>query len=90
MHNIPANIILTKYEYGNGRKQEWHYCSVIGEMNYLAETIRPGIIFAMHQFVKYSTDPKQSYEKDVKRIGRYLRKTQDKGLVFTPDGSNGL
>ena len=26
----PENIILTKDEYGNGRKQEWHYRSVIG------------------------------------------------------------
>ena len=26
----PANFILTKDEDGNGRKQEWHYRSVIG------------------------------------------------------------
>ena len=26
----PETFISTKYEYGNGRKQEWHYNSVIG------------------------------------------------------------
>ena len=26
----PENVILTKDEYGNGKKQEWNYCSVIG------------------------------------------------------------
>ena len=26
----PENVILTKDEDGNGRKQEWHYHSVIG------------------------------------------------------------
>ena len=90
MHDTPANVILTKDEDGNGRKQEWHYHSVIGKMNYLAGTTRPDILFDMHQCAKYSIDPKQSHEEAVKRIGRYLNKTKDKGLVFTPDGSNEL
>ena len=90
MHDTPANIILTRDENGNKRKQEWHYRSVIGQMNYLAGTTRPDILFAVHQCAKYSIDPKQSHEEAVKRIGRYLKKTRDKGLVFTPDGSNKL
>ena len=44
----------------------------------------------MHQCAKYIMDPKQSHEEDVKSIGRYLYKTKDKGLVFTPYGSNML
>ena len=48
-HDTPANIILTRDENGNKRKQEWHYCSVIGQMNYLAVTTRPDIIFDVHQ-----------------------------------------
>ena len=90
MHDTPENIILTKYEDGNGRKQEWHYRSVIGQMNYLFGTTRPDIICAVYQCAKYSIDPKQSHEKAVKIIGRQLKKTKDKGLVFTPNGSNGL
>ena len=67
-----------------------HHCSVIGRINYLPGTTRPDIVFAVHQCAKYSVDPKQSHEEAVKRIGRYLKKTKDKGLVFTPNGSNGL
>ena len=59
-------------------------------MEYLAGTTRPDIIFSVHQCVKYSMYLKQSHEEAVKRIGRYLKKMKDKGLVFTPDGSNGL
>ena len=59
-------------------------------MNYLDRKNRPYILFDMHQCAKYSIYPKQSHEESVKRIGRYLKKTKDKGLVFTPDGSNGL
>ena len=75
---------------GNGGKQEWHYLSVIDQMNYLSGTTRPDIVFAVHQCAKYSIYPKQSHKESVKSIGRYLKKTKDKGLVFTPDGSNGL
>ena len=63
MHDTPANIILTKYEYGNERKQECHYCSVIGQMNYLAGTTRPDIIFSVHKCAKYRIYPKQSHEE---------------------------
>ena len=90
MHDTPANFILTKYEDGNGRKREWHYRSVIGQMTYLAGTTKPDIIFAVNQCVKYIIYPKQFHEEAVKRIGRYLNKTKDKGLVFAPDGSNGI
>ena len=42
----------------------------------------------MHQCAKYIIDPKQSHDEDVKSIGLYLKKTVDKCLDFTPDGSN--
>ena len=90
MHDAPANVILTKDEYENGRKQDWHYCSVIDQINYLAGTNIPDILFVVHQCAKYSIDTKQSHEEAVIRIGRYLNKTKDKGLIFTPDGSNGI
>ena len=90
MHDTPENVILTKHEYGNGRKEEWQYCSVIVQMNYLSGTTRPDILFSMHQCAKYSIYPKQSHEEYVKTIGRYLKKTKYKGIVLTPYGSNGL
>ena len=48
-------------------------------MNYLAIATRPDIYFSMHQFEKYSIDSNQSHEESVKNIGRYLKKTKDKG-----------
>ena len=59
-------------------------------MNYLDGKTIPDIIFAVHQCAKHSTDTKQSHEEAVKSIGRYLNKTKDKGLFFTPNVSNGL
>ena len=52
MHYTPENVILTEYEGGNGKKQEWHYCSVTCQMNYLAITTRRDIIFFVHKCAK--------------------------------------
>ena len=54
MHDTPASFILTKCEDVNGSKQEWHYRSVIGQMNYLDVTTRTDTLFSVHQCAKYS------------------------------------
>ena len=90
MHDAPANVILTKDEDGNGRKQEYHYCSVICQIKYIYGRTKPDIHFYVHQYAKYSIDPKQSHAEDVKMIGHHFKKTKYKGLIFTPDESNDL
>ena len=89
MHDTPENVILTKHEYGIGRRKDWHCCSVISQMNFLSGLISPDIIFSVHQCAKCSIYLKQSHKEGVKSIGPYFKKTKDKVLVFIPDGSNG-
>ena len=43
MHDTQTNFILTIYEDGNGREQDWRYPSVIGQMKNLSETTGPDI-----------------------------------------------
>jgi hypothetical protein len=35
------------------------YRSVIGKLNYLAQTTRPDIVYATYQLAKYSSDPRK-------------------------------
>ena len=63
---------------------------MIGQINYLSGKTIPDILFAVHQCAKYNIYPKQFHEEAVKSIGHYLKKKKDKGLFFTPNGSNGL
>jgi hypothetical protein len=90
MHDTPADVILHRDEDGQERKNEFHYRSVIGQLNYLAATTRPDIQFAVHQCARFCEQPKMSHEKAVKRIVRYLRRTMDKGLMMTVDRSKGV
>ncbi len=39
----------------------FNYCSVIWKLNYLAQTSRPDIIFAVHQLAQYSADPQKEH-----------------------------
>ena len=63
---------------------------MISQIKYLVGKTRPDIIFVVHQCAKYSIDPKKSHEEAIKNIECCLKKKKDKGLIFTPDGSNGL
>jgi hypothetical protein len=51
------------------------YRSVIGKLNYLAQTTRPDIIYASHQLAKYSSDPKEHHGEAVLYLICYLKKT---------------
>jgi hypothetical protein len=82
--------ILTKDEHGPERKQDWSYRSAIGMLNYLAATTRPDCLFAVHQCARFSSNPKLSHERAVKRIIRYLKGTKDKGIILKPNPSEGV
>ena len=72
----PAEKIpLGKDEDGQQRQEGWNYRSVIGMMMYLATNSRPDIAFAVNQCCRFANNPKQSHEKAVERIGRYLKGT---------------
>jgi len=65
-------------------QDKWHYHSVIGELNYIAQNTHPDISFAVHQCTRYSTQPSALHELAVKHISRYLLATKDKGLLLHP------
>jgi hypothetical protein len=58
-----------------------NHASVLGMLLYLGHSC-PDIAFATHQCAHYTFVPKQSHENALKCIGRYLKGTLDKGLIF--------
>jgi hypothetical protein len=61
------------------------YQSVTGKVNYLTQTTRPDIMFAVHQIAKFSSDPRKEHGEAIIYLVRYLMKTRDLGLRFKPD-----
>jgi len=68
--------------------EDWEYRSIVGMMLYLAVSTRPDISYAVHQYARFSHSPKQSHEIGVNHIARYLKGTQTKGTIMTPDSEN--
>lgn len=84
-HKTPATSPpLHAYLDGAARTEKWNYRSVIGMLIYLAKNTRPDIEYAVHQCARFQLNPKKAHENAVKRIGRYLLGTRDKGITFTP------
>eukprot|EP00957_Ditylum_brightwellii_P098160 7478654-Ditylum_brightwellii.AAC.1 len=51
-------------------------------MLYLSSHSRPDIQYAVLQCACFLSNPKASHQAALKQIGRYLKETQDKGLVI--------
>ena len=81
---VPTNL-LHKDTDGTNMTSEFHYRSVIGKFNFLEKSTRPDISVSVHQCARFSERPKRSHAEAVKRIGRYLLATRDKGLLIHPN-----
>jgi hypothetical protein len=57
------------------------YSSVVGMLLYLSGHTRPDIAYAVNCAARYMFCPKKSHEEALKRIGRYLKATCNRGLV---------
>jgi hypothetical protein len=85
-HDTPAdpNARLMKFSDSQYLQTDINYRSVVGMLNYLAGTSRPDIAFATHQCARFCSDPRKPHFVALKRIGRYLATTADKGIIMNP------
>ena len=60
------------------------YSSVVGMLLYLAGHSRPDIAYAVNCTARYMFCPRKRHEDALKRIGRYLKATRDRGLILDP------
>ena len=77
-------VKLNRDLHGTPIDEKWHYRSVIGKLNFLEKSTRLDIAYAVHQCARFSNDPKASHAAAIKRLGKYLLGTKDKGLILNP------
>ncbi len=89
---VPAKLSLQLHTFKDEPAFDlnFNYRSAVGKLNYLAQTTRPAIMYAMHQIAKYSSDPRQSHGESILYLVCYLKKTCDLGLKFKPDPKKGF
>ena len=64
---------------GELMSETWNYRSIVGMLLYLSTNTRPDISFSVSQVARFSHSPKQSHAIAVKRILRYLKRTETQG-----------
>ena len=75
---------LTKDDDGPEALGDYNYVSVVGMLLYLSGHSRPDIAYAVNCCARYMFHAKHSLKKALKRIGRYLKTTRNRGLVLNP------
>jgi hypothetical protein len=75
---------LVKDSEGAPATGAFSYSSVVGMLLYLAGHTRPDIAYAVNCAARYMFCPRKSHEEALKRIGRYLKATRNRGLVINP------
>ena len=84
---LPATGPLGSDPDGSPMEEKWSYRSIVGMLLYLSTNTRPDIAFAVSQIARFSAQPKQSHATAVKTLVRYLKRTQDKGMILKPTGT---
>ena len=85
-----AHVILTASKDQPKFALSFDYRSVTGKLNYLAQTSRPDIMYAVHQIARFSADPREPHGEAILYLARYLMKTRLLGIRFQPDPTKGF
>ncbi len=75
---------LVKDENGKPQQDTFNYASVVGILLYLLGHTRPDLAYSVSQVARFMFNPKHSHKIAIKRIGRYLIGTKDKGMIIKP------
>ena len=66
-------------------EDSWNYRGICGMLLCLSTNTRPDVSFAVSQVCRFSNDPKKPHATAVKTILRYLKKTEERGLLIRPN-----
>jgi len=70
--------------------KSFNYRSVIRKLNYYEKCSRPLISYQTHLCARFVESPKVEHGEAARWLGRYVRGTEDKEIIYVPDRSRGL
>jgi hypothetical protein len=82
--STPATEVLAPFKSSPPLMDNYNYRSVLGKIMYLSSNTRCELSLANHQCARFSIDPRAPHGIALKRIGRYLLGTRDKGMIIRP------
>ena len=85
--STPADpsVVLRKEDGSSKPVNPTFYQAIVGSLLYLALQTRPDIQYAVGSCARFCASPNESHLTAAKRIMRYLKGTQEYGIVFRPE-----
>ena len=77
----PNITLVPNPEGGNGDRSN-SFASLLGELQYIANTTRPDIAYAVNRLVSYTMNPSLQHHTAIKRILHYLSGTRTHGITY--------
>lgn len=88
--NTPMEVNLQFEKTKPGEEVQAPYRELIGSLLWIATCTRPDISFAVSKLASYSNNPSELHWKSTKRILRYLKGTQNFGLIYNKEAEANL
>ena len=84
---IPVQPNVDLYKASEPFDDPFHYRSIVGLLNYIAQMTRPDMAFAASQFARFMKEPTKYQYEHLCRAVSYMNNTRDLGLsvTFDPD-----
>ena len=73
---------------GNEGNRSNSFARLLGELQFLANSTRPNIAFAMNRLAAYTTNPSLQHVTALKQILRYLAGTKNLGITYSKTSIN--
>ena len=85
---LDPNIKLVPNPDGNEGNQSNSFARLLGELQYLANNMRPNIAFAVNQLASYTANPSLQHVMALKQILWYLAGTKDLSITYSKASTN--
>ena len=86
---VSSKILFSHKEY-QPFDNSFHYISVIGKLNYLEKSCRPGIAYIVHKCESFSKDPRKEHREALRWLGKYSKNNINEGNTLQLEKGRGL
>jgi len=85
---LDPNIKLVPNPDGNEGNRSNSFARLLGELQFLTNSTRPDIAFAVNRLAAYTANPSLQHVTALKRILRYLAGTKNLGITYSKTANN--
>jgi hypothetical protein len=85
---MPEDCRLTSVDHADTKPDHTEYRSLVGSLNYVANTTRADVSFSVHQLSRHMANPSHAHLKQAYRVLDYLAQTRHSGPTYSKSAAS--